>query len=84
MPNSKAKSVARKHRKSKERWKAKHKESLANVKVEAPKKRKKTLYSPLTEASPSAVSNPSEGNPSSKVTMSMMLADGTIIGGGSR
>ena len=79
MPNSKARSAARKHRKSKERWKAKHRESLTKIKVRTPKK-KRTLYSPLTEASPSAVSNPSEGNPVRR-TASMMLSDELRTGG---
>ena len=67
MPNSKARSVAKKHRKAKNRWKTKVQESRAKATVKAPPKKKKSIFdrptSPLTGASPSAVSNPSGGIP---------------------
>jgi hypothetical protein len=65
MPNSKAKNVARKHRKAKDRWKAKNRESLSKVKVkQTPKKVSvwdRAKMSSLSGATPSAVSNPTEG-----------------------
>jgi len=74
MPNSKAKSVARKHRKARNRWKSKNRESLTHAKVKSPPKKKQSVFeraktSPLTGASPSAVSNPSEGTPRTASTM---------------
>lgn len=83
MPNSKAKNVAKKHRKSRERWKAKHKASLTHAKIKAPKRKKKASIfdpkpiqqmetPPLSGASPSAVSNPTGGTPERR-TASMML-----------
>ena len=65
MPNSKMKNVARKHRKAKERWKAKRKVELAKAKVRPAPKKKASVFDrarnnpPLAGASPSAVSNPS-------------------------
>ena len=83
MPNSKAKSAARKHRKSRNRWKAKHREGLALAKDKTPKPKKKISVferakaaletSPLSGASPSAVSNPTGGTPYR--TASMMTFD---------
>jgi hypothetical protein len=80
MPNSKMKNIARKHRKARQRWKAKHKESLSKAKDRTPKPRKKisvferakmaqTETTPLSGASPSAVSNPTGESPR---TASMM------------
>lgn len=73
MANSKAKNVARKHRKSRNRWKLKHRESLALAKDKTPKPKKRVSVferakaaletSSLSGASPSAVSNPTEGTP---------------------
>ena len=77
MPNSKAKNVARKHRKAKDRWKAKNRESLSKVKVkQTPKKVSvwdRAKMSSLSGATPSAVSNPTEGTP--RRTASMMTFD---------
>lgn len=68
MPNSKARNVARKHRKARNRWKSKNRESLTHAKVKSPPKKKQSVFeraktSLLTGASPSAVSNPSGGIP---------------------
>jgi hypothetical protein len=67
MPNSKSKNVARKHRKSRERWKVKNRESLSKVKVKQTAKKvsvwDRAKMSSLSGASPSAVSNPTEGTP---------------------
>lgn len=89
MPNSKAKGVAKKHRKSKERWKVKNRESLALAKDKTPKPKKKISVferakaaletSPLSGASPSAVSNPTGGTPCR--TASMMSFDELKIKG---
>lgn len=77
MPNSKAKNVARKHRKARNRWKAKNRESLSKVKVkQTPKKVSvwdRAKMSSLSGATPSAVSNPTEGTP--RRTASMMTFD---------
>ena len=77
MPNSKAKNVARKHRKAKNRWKVKNRENLSKVKVKsAPKKVSvwdRAKMSSLSGATPSAVSNPTEGTP--RRTASMMTFD---------
>lgn len=77
MPNSKARNVARKHRKAKDRWKAKNRESLSKVKVkQTPKKVSvwdRAKMSSLSGATPSAVSNPTEGTP--RRTASMMTFD---------
>jgi hypothetical protein len=83
MPNSKAKNAARKHRKSRNRWKAKHREGLALAKDKTPKPKKKVSVferakaametSSLSGASPSAVSNPTERTP--RRTASMMTFD---------
>ena len=77
MPNSKAKNVAKKHRKAKARWKAKNAESLSKVKVkQTPKKVSvwdRAKMSSLSGATPSAVSNPTEGTP--RRTASMMTFD---------
>ena len=68
MPNSKAKSVARKHQKAKSRRKALSKASraLAKNKVVEPKKKisvfERARLSSLSGAFPSAVSNPTGGN----------------------
>lgn len=71
MPNSKAKNAARKHRKSRNRWKAKHRTSLSLAKNKEPKPKKRVSVferakaamenTPLSGATPSAVSNPTEG-----------------------
>lgn len=70
MPNSKAKNVARKHRKAKARWSAKRQESMKLAKVKPEPKKKISVFerakamqdnSPLSGASPSAVSNPTGG-----------------------
>ena len=74
MPNSKAKNVARKHRKSKERRKVKNREGLALAKDKTPKPKKKISVwdrakkSSLSGASPSAVSNPTERTPRAMIT----------------
>lgn len=77
MPNSKAKNVARKHRKARNRWKAKNRENLSKVKVkQTPKKVSvwdRAKMSSLSGATPSAVSNPTEGTP--RRTASMMTFD---------
>ena len=77
MPNSKARNVARKHRKAKDRWKAKNRESLSKIKVkQTPKKVSvwdRAKMSSLSGATPSAVSNPTEGTP--RRTASMMTFD---------
>jgi homoserine kinase len=77
MPNSKARNVARKHRKSKDRWKAKNRESLSKIKVKQTAKKvsvwDRAKMSSLSGASPSAVSNPTEGTP--RRTASMMTFD---------
>jgi len=77
MPNSKAKNVAKKHRKARNRWKAKNRESLSKVKVkQTPKKVSvwdRAKMSSLSGATPSAVSNPTEGTP--RRTASMMTFD---------
>lgn len=77
MPNSKAKNVARKHRKARNRWKAKNRENLSKVKVkQTPKKVSvwdRAKMSSLSGATPSAVSNPTEGTP--RRTESMMTFD---------
>lgn len=83
MPNSKAKNAARKHRKSRNRWKVKHKASLSLAKNKEPKPKKKVSVferakaamenSPLSGATPSAVSNPTGGTP--RRTASMMTFD---------
>ena len=83
MPNSKAKNVARKHRKARNRWKAKNRESLSKVKVkQTPKKVSvwdRAKMSSLSGATPSAVSNPTEGTPR---TASMMTFDELRKNGG--
>ena len=68
MPNSKAKNATRKHRKAKARWKAKNRESLAFAKTKSEPKKKISVWdrakmSSLSGATPSAVSNPTEGTP---------------------
>lgn len=77
MPNSKARNVARKHRKARNRWKAKNRESLSKIKVkQTPKKVSvwdRAKMSSLSGATPSAVSNPTEGTP--RRTASMMTFD---------
>lgn len=77
MPNSKAKNVAKKHRKARNRWKAKNRENLSKVKVkQTPKKVSvwdRAKMSSLSGATPSAVSNPTEGTP--RRTASMMTFD---------
>ena len=89
MPNSKARSVARKHRKSDERWNRKNKASLALAKDKSQKPKKKVSVFdrakaaqeriPLTAATPSAVSKPSG---ESKRTASMMTFDELRKNGG--
>ena len=92
MPNSKAKNVARKHRKSRERWREKHRENLALAKDRGQKPKKKVSVFerakamqldtiPLSGASPSAVSNPT-GDGSSTRTASMMTFDELRKNGG--
>jgi hypothetical protein len=78
MPNSKAKNVARKHRKAKNRWKAKNAASVALAKTKPVTKKKVSVWdrakmSSLSGATPSAVSNPTEGTP--RRTASMMTFD---------
>lgn len=78
MPNSKAKNVARKHRKAKDRWKAKNRASMARAKTKPTPKKKISVWerakmSSLSGATPSAVSNPTEGTP--RRTASMMTFD---------
>lgn len=73
MPNSKAKNVARKHRRAKNRRKAKNRESLSHAKVKPEPKKKISVWdrakmSSLSGASPSAVSNPTEGTPRAPIT----------------
>ena len=84
MPNSKAKNVAKKHRKARNRWKAKNRESLSKVKVkQTPKKVSvwdRAKMSSLSGATPSAVSNPTEGTP--RRTASMMTFDELRKNGG--
>lgn len=82
MPNSKTRSVARKHKKSDERWNRKNKASMALAKDKSQKPKKKVSVFdrakaaqeriPLTAATPSAVSKPSG---ESKRTASMMTFD---------
>jgi hypothetical protein len=88
MPNSKARSVARKHRKSSIRWKNKNKASLALAKDKASKTKKKVSVFdraraaqqnvPLSGATPSAVSNPT----GERRTASMMTFDELKANGG--
>lgn len=70
MPNSKARNAARKHRKAKARWRAKHQQSMKLAKVKSEPKKKISVFerakamqenSSLSGASPSAVSNPTGG-----------------------
>jgi hypothetical protein len=81
--NSKQKNVAKKHRKASERWKTKNRESLSKVKVKSvPKKVSvwdRAKMSSLSGATPSAVSNPTEGTPR---TASMMTFDELRKNGG--
>jgi hypothetical protein len=88
MPNSKARNVARKHRKSRIRWKNKNKASLALAKDKASKPKKKVSVFdraraaqqnvPLSGATPSAVSNPT----GERRTASMMTFDELKATGG--
>lgn len=73
MPNSKTRNVAKKHRKARNRWKAKNRESLSNIKVKSTPKKvsvwDRAKMSSLSGATPSAVSNPAEGTPFNATSM---------------